>query len=70
MGIGTLRRHYDDAPEGPEESSGGELDASAFASEAALEVAQAAELTASDFEGVEPAGKTGYTAGQVREMAG
>lgn len=68
MGIGTLRRHYDDTDS--DEPEAGALDADAFAHPKALEVAEEAGLTAADLEGVEPAGKTGYTTGQVRELAG
>lgn len=41
-----------------------------FASPTAYEEAQEAGLEPPHFDGVEPAGKTGYTTAQVRELAG
>lgn len=41
-----------------------------FASPTAYEAAQGSGLEPPHFDGVEPAGKTGYTTAQVRELAG
>lgn len=59
------------APEPPEpDGDAVALDADAFASPTAHDVAVEAGLGPDAFDGVEPAGKTGYTTAQVREMVG
>lgn len=40
-----------------------------FASDGAAEEAASAGLTADDFAGIEPSGKTGFTVGDVRALA-
>lgn len=56
--------------EPPEEADASELDEQAFASPTAFDVAVEAGLGPEDFDPHEPAGKTGYTTAQVRELAG
>lgn len=59
------------APEPPDpEGDAVALDADAFASPTAHDVAVEAGLGPDAFDGVEPAGKTGYTTAQVRETVG
>jgi len=47
---------------------GGALEGIEFASDAASDLALKAELTAEDFSGAEPSGKTGYTKPDVEEL--
>lgn len=51
-------------PEGPSSA----LDPDDFASPTAYDAAVAGELSPDDLEGREPAGKTGYTTAQVRDL--
>ena len=56
-------------PEPEAEPDGDPLEGVTFASGAAKDAAVAAGLTAADFEGVKPGGKTGYVTADVEALA-